>query len=507
MPKARRSDDMTRKLSLASLATIPSSIARPSYRRDRITPGIVHIGTGNFHRAHQAVYLDDLFNTGRDLDWGIVGAGFRPPDAAMRSALGSQDWLTTVVEVDAGTSVARVTGAMVDFLPVGGDGLAMVKALADPKIKIVSLTVTEGGYCIDPATGVFDPDHPDINADLAKPKAPSHVFGTLVAALAARRAAGNPPFTVMSCDNIPGNGHVAADAVTGFADLTDHDLAAWIRDEVAFPNSMVDRITPATTDVERQNLKQRYGIEDAWPVFCEPFRQWVMEDRFCNGRPAFEEVGVTFTDDIAAFELMKLRILNGGHAAIAYPGALLGIHGVDEAMAHPLIKGFLEKLMREEVIPIVPPVPGVEHGDYLDLIMHRFANPEVKDTIPRLCQDGSNRQPKFILPSTRDRLAAGQSVTGLALESALWCRYCYGETEDGAPIDIYDVQAERLRDAARKARTSPGAFLALRDIFGDIADNTQFRERFETMLGSLWQDGVAKTLASYVDASEEGSTS
>ncbi|MGI9500482.1 MAG: mannitol dehydrogenase family protein [Geminicoccaceae bacterium] len=496
---------MTVKLSLETLAALPSEIACPHYRRFDLSPGIVHIGTGNFHRAHQAVYLDDLFNSRRDLDWAIVGVGFRPPDVAMRAALGTQDWLTTVVERESGTFGARVTGAMVDFLPVGEDGRAMVAALADPRIRIVSLTVTEGGYCIDPATGSFDPDHPDIKTDVANPEAPSHVFGTLVAALEARRAAGIPPFTIMSCDNIPGNGYVASNAVTGFAKLIDSDLAAWIRGEVAFPNSMVDRITPATTDHERETLKQRFGIEDAWPVFCEPFRQWVMEDRFCNGRPAFEEVGVTFTEDVAAFELMKLRILNGGHAAIAYPSALLGIHGVDEAMSHLLISGFLEKLMREEVIPIVPPVPGADHSDYLKLIMHRFANPDVKDTIPRLCQDGSNRQPKFILPSIRDRLAEGGSISGLALESALWCRYCYGETEAGTPIDIDDVQAGRLTEAARQARTTPAAFLALRDIFGDIADSAVFSDTFEMMLASLWRDGVAKTMAGYVISTENQS--
>lgn len=497
---------MTQKLSLATLTDLPSEVTGPRYRRTDVTPGIVHIGTGNFHRAHQAVYLDDLFNTGRDLDWGIIGAGFRPPDAAMRAALGAQDWLTTVVEREAGSSLARVTGAMIDFLPVGQDGPAMVTALADPRIRIVSLTVTEGGYCIDPATGVFDQDHPDIKANLASPDQPSHVFGTLVAALKAKRRAGIPPFTVMSCDNIPGNGHVAADAVTGFAALVDPDLAAWIKDNVAFPNSMVDRITPATTDRERGFVQEKFGITDAWPVFCEPFRQWVMEDSFSNGRPALEEVGVTLTDDVAPFELMKLRMLNGGHAAIAYPAALLGIDGVDEAMAHPLISSFLEKFLREEVIPVVPSIPGADRADYLKLILHRFANPEVKDTIPRLCQDGSNRQPKFILPSTRDRLAKRQSIDGLALVSALWCRYCYGETETGALIKVDDIQAERLREAARKSRTTPSAFLELRDIFGDIADSPIFRSIFETTLAGLWQHGVAKTMVGYVHATDDPST-
>jgi mannitol 2-dehydrogenase len=309
----------------------------------------------------------------------------------------------------------------------------------------------------------------------------------------------------MSCDNIPGNGHVARDAVTGFAKLTDRDLATWIENEVAFPNSMVDRITPATTDHERAYLQTTLGVEDAWPVFCEPFRQWVMEDTFCNGRPALDEVGVTLTDDVAPFELMKLRMLNGGHAAIAYPAALLDLQTVDEAMAHPLIDGFLEKLERSEIIPVVPAVPNIDRDSYLDLIKHRFANPKIKDTIPRLCQDGSNRQPKFILPSTRDRLAANQTVHGLALVSALWCRYCHGETETGVPIDVDDVQAERLTSAARQARLMPSAFLELRDIFGDLSDSTDFKSAFETMLTGLWQDGVEQTVAGYVYSASDPS--
>ncbi|MGI9435246.1 MAG: mannitol dehydrogenase family protein, partial [Geminicoccaceae bacterium] len=231
--------------------------------------------------------------------------------------------------------------------------------------------------------------------------------------------------------------------------------------------------------------------------------QWVMEDHFINGRPAMEEVGVTLTDDVGPFELMKLRMLNGGHAAIAYPASLLGLHTVQEAMAHPMINGFLEKLEREEIIPTVPPIPGVDRGDYLCLIKRRFANPEIKDTIPRLCQDGSNRQPKFILPSTRDRLDQGQTVAGLALVSALWCRYCYGETEAGTPIDIDDIQAGRLREVARRARTSPSEFLALRDIFGDIADNPEFSTTFETTLTELWRDGVAKTMTNYVNSTRD----
>jgi mannitol 2-dehydrogenase len=488
---------MSQSLSLATLGSLPDTITRPRYERKELRAGLLHIGVGNFHRAHQAVYLDDLFNAGQSRDWAILGAGVRSGDAAMRQALEPQDWLTTVVELEPGANRARICGSMVGFVPVGEDGRAIVDALDDPALRIVSLTVTEGGYCIDPATGAFNPDHPEIRYDAAHPEAPKGVFGVLVAALRRRRERGQAPFTIMSCDNIPHNGRVTRDAVAGLSDLIDPALAAFIRDEVAFPNSMVDRITPATTDRERDLLTERFGIEDRWPVFCEPFRQWVLEDHFPTGRPALEAVGVTFTPEVAAFELMKLRILNGGHAAIAYPAALLGIHFVHDAMADPLVRGFLDKVETDEIIPHVPPVPGVDLGDYYQLIARRFANPDVGDTIPRLAQDGSNRQPKFILPATRARLQAGGDVTGLALESALWCRYCAATNDAGEPVTLNDPNAARLTPAALAARQEPGAFLELRDIFGDLAETAPFRTRFTTALQSLWRDGTRATLQRY----------
>jgi len=490
---------MVRSLSFANLASVSGRVARPRYAREALRAGILHIGVGNFHRAHQAVYLDDLFNAGKDHDWAIVGAGVRQGDAAMRRALEPQDWLTTVVELQPGANRARITGSMIDFVPVYEDSRAIVDALDNPANRIVSLTVTEGGYCIDPATGAFNPDHAEIRYDAHHIEAPRGVFGVLLVALKRRRERGLAPFTVMSCDNIPHNGKVTMDAVAGLADLVDPSLAAYVREEVAFPNSMVDRITPATTDRERALLEERFGISDNWPVFCEPFRQWVLEDRFSAGRPALEDVGVTFTPHVAAFELMKLRILNGGHAAIAYPAALLGIHFVHDAMAEPLVRGFLDKLEAEEIIPHVPPVPGVDLTAYYRLIASRFANPDVGDTIPRLAQDGSNRQPKFILPSTRERLRAGGDVTGLALESALWCRYCAATTDAGAVFELNDPNAERLTPAALAAREEPGAFLALRDIFGDLAEAPQFRSRFATALNHLWREGTRATLHRYLN--------
>jgi len=486
------------KLSLSNLGQLGADVAVPRYRRDALGPGIVHVGIGNFHRAHEAFYLDDLFNAGRDHGWALIGAGVRPGDAAMRERLTGQDWLTTVVELEPGANRARVIGPMVDFVPVVEGSAPLIEAMCDPRIRIVSLTVTEGGYFIDSATGAFNAEHPDIRADARAPESPATVFGAIVLALRLRREAGIAPFTVMSCDNLPGNGHVAAAAVVGLARLSAPDLAAWIDDAVAFPNGMVDRITPATTPAQRRLLLERFGVEDASPVFCEPFRQWVLEDRFPAGRPALDEVGVTFTDDVAAFELMKLRILNGGHAAIAYPAALLDLTFAHEAMAHPLVSGFLDKLEREEILSIVPPVPGVDLTDYLATIKERFANEDVGDTIARLCLDGSNRQPKFILPSTRDRLARGLPITGLALETALWCRYLFGETDNGSPITVEDAAAERLQRAARQARTAPMAFLDLHDIFGDLARAPALRDAFATALAALWRDGVAATLERYL---------
>ncbi|MBB5753776.1 mannitol dehydrogenase family protein [Prosthecomicrobium pneumaticum] len=487
---------MTIRLSAAALDRIARTAAVPAYDRAAMRAGILHFGVGNFHRAHQAVYLDDLFATGRDLDFGIVGTGVMPGDAAMIDTLAAQDFLTTVVEQEADRSVARVTGPMIGAI-APGDRAAIVARLADPAIRIVSMTITEGGYYIDPATGLFNAGHPDIVADSLSPAGPRTVFGLIAAGLRRRREAGIAPFTVMSCDNIPHNGVVARNAVAGLAALTDPGLAAWIRDTVAFPNGMVDRITPATGARERQMLAEDFGIEDGWPVFCEGFRQWVLEDHFPAGRPALETVGVQFVPDVSPYELMKIRILNGGHATIAYPAGLLDIHFVHEAMAHPLVAGFLDRLEREEIIPVVPPVPDTDLAAYFDLTKRRFANPKIGDTIRRLCLDGSNRQPKFIIPTIADRLARGQAVDGLALESALWCRYCFGTTESGAAIAPNDPNWDRLTETARRAKDDPAQWLAMDDIYGEVGRAAPFRLAFAAALRALWSEGVAATLSRY----------
>ena len=488
---------MTVKLSAETLAQLPDKVARPNYRQADLTAGILHFGVGNFHRAHQAVYLDDLFAAGLDHDWGLVGAGVFESEKILRQKLASQDFLTTVVEQDSGHMEARVTCAMIDFL-MPGDGAAIVAKLGDPAIRIVSMTITEGGYFIDPASGKFNPKHPDIAADAANPDNPKTVFGLIIAGLARRRAEKTAPFTVMSCDNIPHNGHVASDAVIGLARLGDPELAGWIEANVAFHNGMVDRITPATSDRERGVLREDFGVEDNWPVFCEPFRQWVLEDKFTAGRPALEKVGVQFVADVSPFELMKIRILNGGHATIAYPAGLMDIHFVHEAMQEKLVRGFLEKLERDEIIPTVPPVPGVVLDEYYELIDRRFSNPKIGDTVRRLCLDGSNRQPKFIIPTIADRLKAGKSIDGLALESALWCRYCFGTTDSGAVIEPNDPNWERLQATARDAHDDASAWLAMADIYGEVGKSPVFATAFASHLAMLWETDARQTLTRYL---------
>lgn len=487
---------MTVKLSLASLKDAAATAAVPAYDPKNLTGGIVHFGVGNFHRAHQAVYLDDLFNTGKDHDFAIIGAGVMPSDAAMREKLKAQDFLTTVVEQDNNRTAARITAPMVDII-APDQKEALIEKLADPAIRIVSMTITEGGYFID-ASGQFNPAHPAIAADASNPQNPETVFGLILAGLKERKARGVPPFTIMSCDNIPGNGEVTENAVIGLARLSDPDFARWIHQNVAFPNSMVDRITPATGQREIDILRNDFNIDDNWPVFCEEFKQWVMEDKFPAGRPRLEEVGVQFVPDVAPYELMKIRILNGGHAAIAYPAALLDIHFVHEAMEHPLIRAFLAKLETDEIIPIIPPVPDTSLNDYFALIERRFLNPKIGDTIPRLAQDGSNRQPKFILPSTRDRLAKGLDIVGLSLVSALWCRYFAGTSDSGKQIAFNDASADKLHAAALKARDNPEAFLAFDEIFGEVSNSELFRKRFAHALATLWKEGTAKTLELYL---------
>ena len=484
------------RLNKANLRRFPDNVRVPTYDRNSLTPGILHLSVGNFHRGHMAVYLDELFEQGKDLDWAVVGAGLRLSAVDMRETLKAQDYLTTVVELAPAAISAHIVSCMVDFLP--SDPNAIHDALSDGQIRIVSMTITESGYYIDAATGEFAANHPEMVRDAKSPDTPASLFGVIVKALRARRDAGIEPFTVLSCDNLPGNGNLTRQTVLGLARLGDPELADWIAASVAFPNSMVDRIVPATTDRERRLVEDHFGIIDDLPVVCEPFRQWVVEDHFPSGRPHLEKVGVEFVTDVSGYELMKLRILNAAHASMCYPALLLGHHFVHDAMADPDIVQWLKALLTKEAIPTLKPLPRVNYHHYLDKVLERFSNTEIGDTISRIAEEGSERQPKFILPAVIDALDSGKSVNGFALEIALWCRYCLAEDEQGKLITVKDLRAADLFQFAEASRMRSDAFLDNIDVFGSIGKNAVFSEPFCYWLRYIHQLGVRAAIRKYV---------
>lgn len=467
----------------------------PTYDRSAVTAGVVHIGVGAFHRAHQAMYLDRLMNEGKALDWGICGVGVLESDRAMKDALIAQDCLyTLVVKHPDGTYEPRVIGSIVDYLLVPDDPEAVIEKMASPSVRIVSLTVTEGGYSLDPLTGEFDPAVGGADHDLAPDAVPRTFFGLITEALRRRRDRGLEPFTVMSCDNIQGNGHVARRAFTAFAALEDAELAEWIAREVPFPNSMVDRITPRTTDQDRAEVKQRFDLDDGWPVVCEPFIQWVLEDDFAAGRPPLEESGVQVVADVEPYELMKLRLLNASHQGLCYFAHLSGYRLVHDAAQDPLFRRFLLGYMQNEGTPSLAPVPGVDLGEYRTTLIERFSNPEVRDTVARLCAESSDRIPKWLLPVVRHNLASGGPVRLSAAIVASWARYAEAVDEQGEPIEVVDRLADELTAIARTQRRDPLAFIANRAVFGDLVDEPRFVEAYRWALDSLHTVGARRTL-------------
>ena len=384
----------------------PLDIERPRYDRAALSPGIVHIGLGNFHRAHQAWYLHRLMQMGDAQDWAIWGAGVRPYDAQMRDKLLAQECQTTLIELSPNGTRAEVTGSMIDYLPVEPGQGALIAGMADPRIRIVSLTVTEGGYYLDPVSGTFDATHADILHDAANLDAPRTAFGAIIAALRQRRDTGAGPFTCLSCDNLQGNGAILRQTVLSLAERSDPDLAAWIDEECSFPNSMVDCIVPAT-GAREHDMAAALGVRDAAPVTHENFRQWVIEDDFCAGRPEFDKVGATFTTDVHPYEAMKLRILNAGHQIIANPGELLSLPTIADCMAHPMVKGLFDRVLHQEIAPYVDAVPDMSAEAYIVQTERRFANPAIRDTTRRVAFDGSARHTGFLLPVVRDAVAAG----------------------------------------------------------------------------------------------------
>ncbi|QFT59364.1 Mannitol 2-dehydrogenase [Sulfitobacter sp. THAF37] len=484
------------KLSNATLAQLPEGIERPAYDRAALTPGILHIGVGNFHRAHQAWYLHRLMQEGVALDWAIVGAGVRPYDEAMRLRLAEQDYLTTLIELSPDGLSAEVVGPMIDYVPIAEGHGPLIARMAQADIRIVALTVTEGGYYIDPVTKAFDASHPDIVHDAAHPDSPRTAFGAMVAALRRRRDAATGPFTAQSCDNLQGNGDVLRQTVVGLARLQDTDLAEWIDAQCSFPNSMVDSIVPATGPVQIAQARA-LGVDDAAPVCHENFRQWVMEDDFCAGRPDWARAGAVFSDDVHGYETMKIRILNAGHQVIANAGEVLSLPTIAACMADPDVGALFRRVAMTEIVPHVKPVPGMPPEAYVELIDERFSNPRIEDTTRRVAFDGSARHTGFVLPLVRKALAAGLPLDGLALVEACWARMCEGTREDGSTIEPNDPMWDRLTATAQEARTRPAAWLEMTGIYGDLAGQAAFATRFEHWLQLIWQQGTRAALQSY----------
>jgi mannitol 2-dehydrogenase len=418
----------------------------------------------------------------------------------MAEVMAAQDCLYTLVVKHAdGTFEPRVVGSIVEYLLAPDDPDAVVEKMAAETTRIVSLTVTEGGYNVDPVTGQFDGADPAVVHDLQPGAAPQTSFGLVVEALARRRDRGLPPFTVVSCDNIQHNGDVARRSFTAFAALRDRDLADWIDQEVPFPSSMVDRITPATTDDDRAEVARHVGVDDQWPVVCEPFTQWVLEDRFRLGRPPLEDAGVQLVDDVEPYELMKLGLLNAGHQALAYLGRLAGYRLVHDAAQDPLFQRFLLGYMEQEATPTLRPVPGIDLDDYRKNLIARFSNSAISDTLARLAFDGSERLPKWLLPIVRQNLATGGQVRRSAAVVAGWARYSEGVDEQGRPIEIADRRRDRLAANARRQREDPLAFIADRELFGDLVDDERFTAHYRATLASLHERGARATLTDLVE--------
>ena len=465
---------MTVPLNDGTLNSLPSKVLVPLYPRRAASSQIAHIGVGGFHRAHEVVYLDDLANLSGKINWSICGIGLRSEDQAMRDALASQNCLYTVVSRSADSGEARVIGSLHEYLFAPDNPEAVIDQLAAPETRIVSLTITEGGYTL----GAGD-----------------SVFSTLAEALKRRRDARRAPFTVLSCDNLQSNGDMARKTLLAFTESRDTGLHDWIAQQVAFPNCMVDRITPQTTAADRVMVRDEFSIDDKWPVVTEPFKQWVIEDKFSAGRPPLERVGVQFTSDVHPYEMMKIGLLNGSHSAMGYLGFLAGFTYIHEIMADPLFQNYIRRLMQEEVAPLLAPVPGIDLAEYQKTLVTRFANPTIKDQVTRICLDGSAKVPKFVLSMVSAALAEGRPTRLLSLAVAGWFRYLTALDEGGKSFIINDPLAARLTKTAREGGRDPRPLLDLTDLFGNIGQSTVFVQQVGEALDRLYTVGARATLA------------
>jgi len=480
-----------------NLESIQSTVLKPNYIRSNLSAGILHIGVGNFHRAHLSWYLHRLMQKDLAKDWAIIGSGITQYDVKMREGLQVQDFLTTLIELDPeGNQSCEVVGPMIGYVPVEKNNQKLIIAMSDSNIRIVSLTVTEGGYFLD-ENGDFNLKHPDIIHDINNPDIPKTVFGVIVSALKNRKKNNIGPFTGLSCDNLMQNGNKLKQAIIGIAKEQDLELSEWINQNCTFPNAMVDCIVPRTGEIEI-DIVRNLGIEDLAPVSHEDFRQWVIEDKFCKGRPPWEKVGVQFSDNVHGYEDQKIRILNGGHQILANAAELLNIETVRDAMKNKMIVSLLEKIEKDEIIPHIKPVPGYTPLEYYELIASRFSNPSIQDTTRRVAFDGSSRHAGFLVPSIKDGIKHNISIIGLSLAEALWARMCEGTREDGSIIEPNDPHWEKLNACAKKSKENPLEWLEQLEIYGDTSKDDKFRDYFSKWLKMIYEEGVENTLNEYL---------
>ena len=490
---------MTFHFSRAAIEIIPETVERPAYDAAAVRPGIVHIGLGGFHRAHMARYTHDLMALDpAALGWGIEGAGLRPTDTPLLATLAAQDSLYTLVEREGEIEQRVVVGSLVGTIDASVSSEPLLARLADPAIRIVSITVTENGYHLDRATKRLDLASEAIRADLAEPRSPRTLPGILVEGFARRRAAALPAFAAMSCDNIQHNGAVLKAAVLALAEARDPALAEWIAANARFPSTMVDRITPMPTAEAIAALSEQTGIADGAAVFAELFRQWVIEDDFVDGRPDWDRVGAQFVADVAPFERMKLRLLNASHLTIAAPGQLIGHETIGETIADPLIRRYMVALMDRETGPTLDPVPGVDLAEYKQRLIARFANPAIRDTTQRVNTDAPVN---YLLEPIRDRLAAGQPIDLLAFGLAAWCRRARGADEAGRPIAVTHPLAGLLAERAAAGGSDPAPILSISALFGELGQDPRLVAAVARWLAALDRQGVRATLR---EAADEG---
>lgn len=473
-------------LNQEKLGVLPPNVKTPSYDRDKVKTSIVHIGVGNFHRSHEAYYTNELMERYGVLDCGICGVGLLDYDRRIYNILKDQDGLYTLVikELDSSLS-ARVIGSIVEYIFAPENPIAVIEKMANPDIKIISLTITEGGYNLNEATGEFDFSNPVIVEDMKNPMSPRTVFGYLAQAMKLRMQRGVGGCTIQSCDNIQGNGNVAQKALLNYVEKAEPELLPWIEENVSFPNAMVDRITPVTVADDIARLQEEFLIDDQWPVVCEPFIQWVIEDKFKAGRPEWEKVGAQFVDNVVPFENMKLRLLNAGHSVLGMLGALHGYKTIDEAAHDEDFKIFLRAFMDEEASPTLGDLGDIDLEKYKDSLIARFRNIYIKDLIARICLESSAKFPIFLLPTIKAQLKNGGNFARAAFVVAAWCKYNDGIDENGNTYVIEDAMSDELIRAAALSHQNPVRFLEIEPIFGDLVNNKAFVDAFLSSLEML----------------------